>query len=256
MESNDRSVMDVRRTQEHRKLTQVLNVALVGGTSIASRRAHAAWTHTGLEAKWVSVGFPYSPPGSPVIEEWTPPTANSLEKVPPNVYYSNHGSDGLGLRIPSDLDELILGYRNLPTAKRAQFDRAAYWLSTSSQFGNVSTSAAFAALVSAIESLTKRGDKCSGVCNTCDRKCLHEIPGPTKNFRAFLEEYVPEPEAGPRLSKMYDMRSRILHGSDLMQLDQDFTASDPTSSFEIDLHGDLLSMTRIALRAWLQRATD
>src|SRR4051794_36449844 len=67
-----------------------------------------------------------------------------------------------------------------------------------------SMSASFASLVSAVESLINRAGH-----------------GSTKRFRDFFETYAPEAALGDRRNQMYDLRSGILHGSDLMAMDQD-----------------------------------
>jgi hypothetical protein len=46
------------------------------------------------------------------------------------------------------------------------------------------------------------------------------VPGATEKFRSFFEKYTPDPGLKERRSKMYGLRSKILHGSDLVQLDQ------------------------------------
>ena len=57
-------------------------------------------------------------------------------------------------------------------------------------------------------------------CLKCDKIRTHEVPGATEKFRSFFEKYTPDPGLRERRSKMYGLRSKILHGSDLMQLDQ------------------------------------
>jgi len=52
---------------------------------------------------------------------------------------------------------------------------------------------------------------------------------------------------------MYELRSVILHGSDLMQMDQDLAFGlDPPDWNEGELHRELWSITRLALRNWLK----
>ena len=52
---------------------------------------------------------------------------------------------------------------------------------------------------------------------------------------------------------MYSLRSGILHGSELMQLDQDLAFGwDPPWSDERELYEDLWGLTRVALRNWLK----
>jgi hypothetical protein len=52
---------------------------------------------------------------------------------------------------------------------------------------------------------------------------------------------------------MYSLRSGILHGSNLMQLDQDLAFGwDPPWLNEKELYDNLWSLTRTALRNWLK----
>jgi hypothetical protein len=52
---------------------------------------------------------------------------------------------------------------------------------------------------------------------------------------------------------MYSLRSGILHGSELMALDQDLAFGwDPPWWNERELHSELWSVTRVALRNWLK----
>ena len=117
-----------------------------------------------------------------------------------------------------------------------EIDRAAYWLDMAWRQWDISVSASFAALVSAVESLINtRG------------------PGATGRFRDFLERYAPGASLTARRNLMYDLRSGILHGSELMTIDQDIAFGwDPPWWNERELHGELWSMTRVAVRNWLR----
>lgn len=56
-------------------------------------------------------------------------------------------------------------------------------------------------------------------------------------------------------SKMYALRSGILHGSSLMQMDQDIAFGfNPLDFNEAELHRELWSITRLALRNWLKKS--
>jgi hypothetical protein len=84
-----------------------------------------------------------------------------------------------------------------------------------------SMSASYASLVSAAEALTpEHGTKHSVYCDKCGENRTHDVPGATEKFRSFFEKYTPDTGLRKRRSKMYGLRSKILHGSDLMQLDQ------------------------------------
>ena len=56
-----------------------------------------------------------------------------------------------------------------------------------------------------------------------------------------------------RRGEMYKLRSDILHGSELMQFDQDLAFGwDPPGWNERELYEDLWGLTRVALRNWLK----
>lgn len=145
------------------------------------------------------------------------------------------GIDGLGLRVPTDLDESICWYQRLHHDRRVEFNRAAFWLDISSRQWTVSMSASFTALVSAVESLiNKRGS------------------GSTERFRDFLERYAPGASLEVR-REMYDLRSGILHGSELITMDEDCAFGwDPPWWNERELQEELWRLTSTAVRNWLR----
>jgi hypothetical protein len=181
--------------------------------------------------------FYFAPLGECVQDAPSLLTAERLEEIEPERYYTEvMGIDGRGLRVPADLDESICRYWQLPPARRVEFDRAAYWLDIASRQWHVSMSASFAAIVSAIESLINtRG------------------PGSTGRFRNFLEQRAPGASLASRRDQMYDLRSGILHGSELMEMDQDRGMGwDPPGEEDRDLISELWTVTRIAVRNWLR----
>jgi hypothetical protein len=255
-----------RRIREHRRLTLLLNVLLTSRISFQPRMRESFWAEIPLAApRWrdrylpswlqrylpswlqrTAAGAPRSQwlrqcfwgPLDPIItDNLSPPAAESLAEVESEAYYNNDaGNLGNSLPIPSDLDESICSYRDLSKANRSKFDRAIFWMDVASRQWTISVSSSFASLVSAIEALTSG----SG-------------PGATERFRSFFETFAPGAAERERRSQMYDLRSDILHGSDLMQLDQDLTFGfDPSDSNEDELRRELWSITRIALRNWLK----
>ena len=218
-------VTNHRRIREHRKLTLLLNVLLVGRTSLEPRRAENFWAYIpvgdhGHESKWVQRFF-HAKLGEAVIEELSPPAVEQLEEIQPEEYYTRIGHDGMGLRVPSDLDQSIGYYAALSAANREKFDRATFWIDMASREWNSSVSASFAALVSAIESLTERGAIHQFNCPTCGKPPQHEVPGATQRFKDFFDTYAPGASLAKRREEMYSLRSGILHGGDLMEIDQD-----------------------------------
>ena len=113
-------------------------------------------------------------------------------------------------------------------------------------------SSSFASVVSAVEALTERGTIHRVYCEQCDRDRQHEVPGATERFRDFFETYAPGASLKSRRNEMYSVRSGILHGSDLMQLDQNrYFGWDPPGWNERELADELWSLTRLAIRNWL-----
>jgi hypothetical protein len=245
-----------RRIREHRKLTLLLNLLLAGTTKFLPDRRRHFWACVQFgaapEFKWVSEWYS-ADLGQAVVNELSPPTGKKLEELEPDRYYKEVGHDGRGLRVPSDLDELICRYQNLPPTLQAKFDRATYWLSMASRQWEDSMSASYASLVSSAEALTtEESSKHSVYCEQCKENRSHDVPGATEKFRAFFEKYTPDPGLRERRSKMSGLRSKILHGSDLMQLDQGRAFGwDPPWWNEREMNTELWTLMRIAARNWL-----
>ncbi len=117
----------------------------------------------------------------------------------------------------------------------------------------MSVSSSFASLVSAIETMTERGITHRVYCEQCRAERARDDPGATEKFRSFFETYAPGAALRKRRTQMYELRSGILHGSDLMLFDQDLAFGwDPPGLNEMELHSELRSITRIALRNCLK----
>ena len=123
----------------------------------------------------------------------------------------------------------------LSKANRDKFGRAGFWMDMASRQWTVSLSASFASLAIAIEALGERK------------------LAPTKRFSTFIEQYAPNASLATRLRKMYDLRSDILHGSGLMEMDQDAHFGwAPPEEKEEGLLRELWEITRVAMRNWLK----
>ncbi len=161
-----------------------------------------------------------------------------IEEIPADVYYGGpRGIDGRGLRVPSDLDESLWLYQQLPRDRQEEFDRAAYWFDLASRHQTSSLSASFAALVSTIEAL------------------VNEKDNRTEQFKRFLGKYAPGASLESPRGEMYQLRSDILHGSELMEIDQDeyLAGWDPPQFRDGHLYGELWGLTRTAMRNWLKK---
>jgi len=254
------AISSFRLFQEHRKLTLLLNVCLAGRINAQPRRpehfwASISWEDASPQIEWVQKFF-FAKLGAHVVDELSPPAPDPLAEEDPQEYYAKSGHDGKGLRVPADLDDSISCYTRLSPVNRGKFDRAAFWMDMASRQWDLSVSASFASLVSAVESLTERGTTHLVHCDQCNGYSQHESPGATERFRAFFELYAPGAALRSRRTEMYSLRSGILHGSELMALDQDLAFGwDPPWWNERELHSELWSVTRIALRNWLKNPT-
>jgi hypothetical protein len=233
-------VTNLRRHVLHYRLTLLLNTLLAGRVNVQPRRAGYFWGAThgegGFKTAWVQNGY-FGPLGKVVLDDATPLTEERLPEIEVSRYFTEvRGIDGQGLRLPSDLDESICHYLSLPPKQRADYDRAAYWLDLASRQWNISISASFAALVSVIEALINQRGR-----------------GSTERFCQFLEQYAPGKTLEARRNEMYEVRSGILHGSSLMSLDEEFAFGwTPWWWKERNLHEELWTVTRIAVRNWLR----
>jgi hypothetical protein len=255
------SITNQRRRREHQKLTLLLNLLLAGTTKFLRERPKQFWTNVnfGGEPKfeWVQEMY-FADFGQIVVQDLSAPVGEKVEEIDSEQYYKEaRGLDGRGLSVPDDLDELIFRYQSLKSALRAKFDRAAYWLSMASRQWEDSMSASYASLVSAAEALTPEdGIKHSVYCDECKKNLTHDVPGATEQFRLFFEKYTPDPGLRERRSKMYGLRSKILHGADLMQLDQGRAFGwDPPWWNEQQMNTELWGLMRTASRNWLRNPT-
>ena len=235
-------ITNYRRMREHRRLTLTLNTLLAGRMSVQNaRRPGHSWgcfhrEGGEFEVRWVQNSY-FGQLGQCVLNAPSPLSAERLEVIPADRYFDEvRGIDGRGLRVPSDLDESICRYQQLPAVRREEFDMAAYWLDMSSRQWTISMSLSFGSLVSAVESLINQRGR-----------------GSTTRFRNFLERYAPGASLEARRNEMYDLRSGIFHGSDLMTLDQDLSFGwYPSWWNERELHEELRGLTRSVIRSWLR----
>ena len=271
-----------RRARQHCRLTRLLNALLAGGTSFQAKRSAHCWalvhpdsdrettgwlpklrrfflslvrrpvTAPRPEIKWVHQ-FYFAELGKGVTNELSQPATTRLAEVDPGEYYMKVIDDRDGLQVPADLDDLICRYQQLSPVNRDKFDRATFWLDIASRQWGISVSSSFGSLVSAVESLTDRGTTHVLFCEQCNAERPHEAPGATERFRAIVETFAPGAAHEKRRKEMYDLRSGISHGSELMELDQDLAFGwDPLWWNEHELHDELWGLTRFVLRNWLR----
>jgi len=233
-------ITNFRRRRQHRQLTFLLNILIEGHTTIQPRRTRHFWgiTHEkdtlGHESKWVHE-FYSANIGERMRDELSPPASEKLEEIDPEKYYAMFIQYGQGLQVPADLDDSICCYMRLSKADRDKFSIAGFWLDTASRQRSLSYSASFASLVIAIESLGNRS-----------------LSSSAARFHDFIERHATA--ASPeRRRDMYALRNDILHGSGLMEMDQDADFGwAPPEMNERDLMDELWGVARLAIRNWLK----
>jgi hypothetical protein len=234
-------ITNFRRWRAHHRFTALLNVLLRGGATSQRHRSRHLWALAppgaagGTNAMWVQESY-FAQLGEIVRDGPESSTAGKLPEIDPQSYYATFGHDGQGLLVPTDLDDSICCYIGLSMANRAMFDRAAFWMDMASRQWTTSLSATFASLAIAIEALAERDGS-----------------GASARFRNFIERYAPGAVPEVRRRKMYAMRSDIVHGSGLMQMDQDSHSGwAPPEENERELMDELWGVARIAVRNWLK----
>jgi hypothetical protein len=240
IESDCWQINNFRRGAEHQRLTRLLNILLVGRVTSQTRRSRDLWASVHREdgkageIKWVQEFF-FANFGEIVSDQLSATGATPMTEVDPKAYYTQVGHDGRHLQVPSDLDDAICSYTQLSPENREKFNRAAFWMNMASRQWTLSLSAVFASLAIAVETLGDKNEK------------------PTKRFRDFIEKYVPGASLEQRRNEMYALRSEILHGDAVFQmdLDADFGWS-PAEQIDKDLLEELWGLTRMAIRNWLR----
>lgn len=254
------SVTKYRANVAFQRITLLLNALLIGrtssqpssGTSMWTSRLvnevpHYEWSHQGYFASLADY-----PPTSELLA-----TQSELASIPDVAYYGVIGLDGNGLRVPESLDDSLAKFFALDSVSAAKMTRALYWFDVAGRVYSLSMSASFAALVSSIEALTERGNEQNVLCPNCGHVVTRETPGATKRFVDLVGRLAPGASDKRSRDRIYELRSRVLHGSALMQLDElKFVGWDPPEWKEQVHHHQLWRLTSQILRGWLSEAGE
>jgi hypothetical protein len=179
---------------------------------------------------------------------------SEVEGIPPMTVVDDHDAyyraSGISaddvLAVPAVLTQLFDNYFALSEDVAKRYLRACYWLNMGRFFHAYSFSASFFADVAAIEVMLPGGEgphDCSG----CG---FPHYPSISKEFRAFVAEYVPDK---PDRETFYDMRSKIAHGSSLLHSDmrEELGGFYPGELEQYEQRSKLRQVSRVALMNWL-----
>ncbi len=154
------------------------------------------------------------------------------------------------LHLPDSLTADFEKYFSLPPQEKEAFQRSAYWLRHAQRVQPESVSAGFVALVTAIEALLPVRDE--GRCPECKRPLLSI----SRQFREFVELLLAEWSiAGQVKQDIYDTRSKIAHGSQLLLHDTRLGLDMPKWSEFERLHSAWRAARLVAVE-WLRRFPD
>lgn len=256
MRSSNGLITNQRDAREYRRLTGLLNVLLEGQVTSVQPTARHFWAFVGNgkmppDTLWVQEGY-FCPDFRVGADTPSEPGGHAMTPVPANDYYAIDGLESWrGLQVPDTLEDSLVAYRNLSPEQRERFDRACFWWDVKDRAWTISRSASYGATVTAVEALLQEAAG-SGSCQTCGRSLG---PGPTKLFQDFLETYAPGGGIiAEGRARLYRVRSAISHGDKLMRNDLDVEwGISPAMVAELDLHGNLWRLVRIALINWLHQ---
>jgi hypothetical protein len=133
---------------------------------------------------------------------------SSLLKLPefePSMYYELSWGPGMSLGVPSNIATQLDRFCSLPREERKIWLNACHWLRHSSVTVWDSRSAAFIALVTAVEALMSRKDR-----------------GNRRKFEAFIDRFAPGRGLQQDRSRFYRIRSELAHGAELHDEDRDW----------------------------------
>jgi len=168
-----------------------------------------------------------------------------------NEYYNRRGiAVDQVLDLPTDFTVLLDRFYALPREDPDRFLRASYWFAHAQFVSNISRSASFTALVSAIEALMPPPDV-SLKCVTCNRSTGK---GPTAQFSDFVSCFAPDPMvSNSDRRKLYSLRSALSHGGSLLHSDRTGWMGGMTgkSIDEWEDHQAMWRIVRVTLVNWL-----
>lgn len=178
----------------------------------------------------------------------------SFTGIEPQEYYTRQiviNDPKRFLEIPVNLEGLLDRFFSSSVSDQDRFLRACFWFDHARIASTSSDSAAFTALISAIESLIP-DDKAVGQCPVCQRPMKR---GSTRRLADFLDHFAPaSPKFQEACAKLYyEFRSRLSHGGGLSFSDRRsfFAGLTPEAIEERALAREVWQLVRIVLVNWL-----
>jgi hypothetical protein len=248
----------LRMTRSHEAFRQVellLNLVVRGGISSYGLRPRAAWTlaHAAEQApsrvrpEFRQLGYVLD--GEVIYAEDFCELGELCRVVGNDEYYrwpplTRESS----LTMPALAEQVLTIFPMLSQEQRRRFLRACYWNQMADKVAEFSASSAYAALIQAVETLIDVAPG-SEPCVACGERSSGRA---TSAFQDLVERYAPNTKRKMR-TRMYDLRSRVVHGNGLLLDDEDTLSWDlnPRRAAEQDLTDEAKRIVRFVLLGWL-----
>ncbi len=262
--------MAVDNTRWFRKATvyvRLLNLLSNLPITLRSRHIRFFWTMNtkdpnGWTSEWRQEGYTYKGL-SGKISKYTPVAKlQPIKRIPSHKYYSEFPAiSSKPLRFPDNLGNSFDLAFGLNARDWEKFIMACSWYYQAQAIWRESNSSSFVALVSAIECLIDKPERCPDCRQTitegiekCDH-CGQPRYKVTKKFREFLDRYVPllEERFPEERKLLYGVRSELSHGLNLLVRDLKpwYFMMNARAEKQDALQRNLHFVARTAINGWL-----
>lgn len=185
-----------------------------------------------------------------------------IELISRDKYYDMRNNVSWPVVLPDNFELLLDKAFSLPREEYQKLSRACLWFAIGQQTWRISESASFLCVVSALESLVGRPEKCAechqaiteglGICSSCGQPQYKVM----KAFKNFTQQYAPRAASKQLFMKLvYKVRSDLAHGlDDLLQSEVTPWAvfEKPQQAYQELLHQDLFDCASEAIVNWVQ----
>lgn len=235
--------------------------------TLGSRYIRFSWTLDTKDpnnptSEWRQEGYVYRGLSGKMDKYTSIEKLQPIKQIPYQKYYSELPAiSSRPLKFPDNLENSFDLAFGLNEQDWKRFFMACSWYYQAQAIWRESNSSSFVALVSAIECLIDKPERCLDCGQTitegiekCDH-CGQPRYRVTKKFREFLEKYVPFLEE--RFSKerklLYEVRSKLSHGLNLLVRDLEpwYIIMDVRAEEQDTLQRNLYFITRTAIYNWL-----
>jgi hypothetical protein len=248
-DSSDWAVLMRRRSQAFEQRIAILNALLAAGLTAASSRGFHWVLHRQddkLTSAWEQDWYEFA--GFQAYPEAFPPPNERIRTVSEAEYYSGHAvAANLPFCVPDGLDGDLQRFDSLLPADRDRLLNSGRWRTLANRLFFVSAGTWYLAQVAAIEALLPRVRR--HLCPECRQPVG---PGPTALFKDFIETYAPGFANRSELSKLYDVRSSLVHGLGQLASDTSSFGYEPVHLEEMGQFELLRRIVSVATVNWLR----